>query len=133
MDVSPERLRDFVGAFVLAGRDAEAELKFFADRVDYFGERNASREKVRRDLVGHHKRWPNRHVWLAGDLEINAQPGGEVSVTFPLRYELRNGAKHAEGQVMKTIVLKKGDQNDLKIVGVNERLEGEKKEGRKLP
>ena len=34
---------------------------------------------------------------------------------------------------MKTIVLKKGDQNDLKIVGVNERLEGEKKEGRKLP
>jgi peptidoglycan hydrolase-like protein with peptidoglycan-binding domain len=39
-----ERLRDYVGAFVLAGLDPQvgAELEFFADQVDYFGERNVA-------------------------------------------------------------------------------------------
>ncbi|MGI8890552.1 MAG: peptidoglycan-binding domain-containing protein, partial [Chthoniobacterales bacterium] len=36
--LGPDRLRDYVAAFILAGREPRvaAELEFFADRVDYF-------------------------------------------------------------------------------------------------
>ena len=123
LSASRERLRDYVGAFVLAGLDPQtgAELEFFADRVDYFGERNVSREKIRRDLLRYDKKWPQRRFWLAGELEIKSRRSGEVEVTFPLRYELRHGAKHAAGTVRKTIVLQKTGEDDFKIVAVNER------------
>jgi len=125
LNASQERLRDYVGAFVLAGLDPHtgAELEFFADRVDYFGERNVAREKVRRDLVSYAQRWPDRRFWLAGDLKITRRAHGEVSLTFPLRYDLRRGHRHAAGQVLKTIVLQKSGRDDFKIVAVNERKE----------
>ncbi|HEX4668068.1 MAG TPA: peptidoglycan-binding domain-containing protein [Chthoniobacterales bacterium] len=121
-----ERLREYVGAFILAGLDPQtgAELEFFADRVNYFGERNMSREKVRADLVRYARRWPERRFWLAGDIEVASQPDGKVQVTFPLRYELRNGSKSASGKVMKTLVLRQTGGNDLEIVEVSERKAG---------
>jgi hypothetical protein len=117
-----ERLRDYVGAFVLAGLAPQvgAELEFFADRVDYFGEANTSREKIRRDLLSYDKRWPQRRFWLNGDIETGRTPEGMLRVTFPLRYELRNGSKSASGQVRKTLILRKADADDLEIVGVQE-------------
>ena len=43
-----------------------------------------------------------------------------MRVTFPLRYELRNGAKHSSSKIDKTLVLELvGD--DQQIVAVNER------------
>ena len=121
-----ERLREYVGAFILAGLDPQigAELEFFADRVNYFGERNMSREKIRADLVRYARRWPERRFWLAGDIKVASQPDGKVQVTFPLRYELRNGSKSASGKVIKTLQLRKTDGNDLEIVDVRERTEG---------
>jgi hypothetical protein len=67
-DDGKEWLRDYVGAFILAGLDpqVEAELDFFARRVNYFGEANISREKIRADLVRYDERWPQRRFWLAG-------------------------------------------------------------------
>ncbi len=120
-DFGSERLRDYVGAFVLAGLDPKvgAELEFFADRVDYFGERNVGREKIRRDLVRYDRLWPDRRFWLAGGLEVEREAGGKLQVTFPLRYELRHGSRHAAGMVRKTLVLREAG-NDLEIVAVNE-------------
>lgn len=116
-----ERLQDYIGAFVLAGLDPQvgAETEFFAERVDYFGERGVSREKIRRDLERYNERWPERAFAVAGPLEV--QPIGErLKVTFPLRYELGNGSKKAAGKVWKTLVLEKtGD--DFQIVAVSER------------
>jgi hypothetical protein len=119
---SPDRLRDYVAAFVLAGLDPHvgAETEFFADRVDYFGEPAVSREKIRRDLLRYNERWPKRGFWLAGDVQV--QPVRDrLKVTFPLRYELRNGSRRAAGKVLKTLVLEKTGRDDLQIVAVNER------------
>jgi len=121
-DISTERVRDYVGAFVLAGLDPQvgAEADFFADRVQYYDEGTISRENIRRDLQRYAARWPKRRFWLAGDIRVKPQPGNRVRVTFPLRYELRNGAKHSSGEIAKTVVLEPtGD--DLQIVAVNER------------
>lgn len=117
-----ERLRDYVGAFVLAGLDPQvgSEVEFFADRVDYFDERNVSREKIRRDLQRYNNRWPERRFWLAGELEVK-QINDRLRVTFPLRYELRSGSRRSSGTVRKTLVLEKTGGDDLQIVAVNER------------
>jgi peptidoglycan hydrolase-like protein with peptidoglycan-binding domain len=121
-NISEERLRDYVGAFVLAGLDPQvgAEAAFFADRVQYYGDGMMDREKIRQDLQRYNARWPQRKFSLAGDITVEPQSDKRVRVTFPLKYELRRGGKHASGKVNKTLVLEPtGD--DLQIVAVNER------------
>ncbi len=117
-----DRLKDYVAAFVLAGLDPQvaAETEFFADRVDYFGERGVTREKIRRDLQRYNDRWPQRGFSLAGELEVS-RVDDKLKVTFPLRYELQNGPKRKTGQVLKTLVLEQSGGDDLQIVAVNER------------
>ena len=117
-----ERLHDYIAAFVLAGLDPQvgAETEFFADRVSYFGEAGVTREKIRRDLERYDERWPERAFTLAGPLDV--RPVHErLKVTFPLRYELRNGSRTAAGKVWKTLLLEKTGHDDLQIVAVNER------------
>ena len=43
-----------------------------------------------------------------------------MRVTFPLRYELRNGAQHSSGKIDKTLMLEMVGE-DLQIVAVSER------------
>jgi len=121
-NVSTERLRDYVGAFVLAGLDPRvgAEADFFADRVHYYDQGVMSREKIREDLKRYAERWPERRFWLAGDITVEPENGNRVQVTFPLRYELRNASKASSGKIDKTLVLEPAG-DDLEIVAVNER------------
>ncbi len=120
--LSRERLRDYVGAFVLAGLNpgVGSELEFFADRVHYFNEGIVGREKIRRDLQKYNERWPQRRFWLAGEVQVQPRADSRLRVTFPLRYELRDGAKHSSGRVIKTLVVEVTGE-DLQIVGVDER------------
>jgi hypothetical protein len=121
-NVSTERLRDYVGAFVLAGLDPHvgAEADFFADRVHYYDQGVMSREKIREDLKRYAERWPERRFWVAGDIKVEPENGNRVQVTFPLRYELRNASKASSGKIDKTLVLEPAG-DDLEIVAVNER------------
>jgi hypothetical protein len=122
---SKERLRDYVGAFVLAGLDPHvgSETDFFADHVRYYNDGIKDHEKIRKDLQRYATRWPDRRFWLDGDITVEPQNGNRVRVTFPLRYDLRNGGKHSSGKIDKTLVLEPtGD--DLQIVAVNERKAG---------
>jgi peptidoglycan hydrolase-like protein with peptidoglycan-binding domain len=122
---SMERLRDYVGAFVLAGLDPHvgSETDFFADRVQYYDEGMKDHEKIRKDLQRYAARWPDRRFWLDGDITVEPQSGNRARVTFPLRYDLRNGAKHLSGKINKTLVLEAAG-DDLQIVAVNERKAG---------
>jgi hypothetical protein len=117
-----ERLRDYIAAFVLAGLDPKvgAETEFFAERVNYFGKPGVPRETIRRDLQRYNDRWPQRAFTLAGELDITTA-GNNLNVTFPLRYDLRNGSKHSTGKVLKTLVLAKTGADDLEIISVDER------------
>lgn len=123
--LSPARLRDYVAAFVLAGLDPQigAELEFFGDRVRYYNDGIVGREKIRGDLQRYAARWPQRRFWLAGEVQVEPQPESQLRVTFPLRYDLQNGAKHKTGRVRKTLLLEVVGE-DLQIVGVDERKAG---------
>jgi peptidoglycan hydrolase-like protein with peptidoglycan-binding domain len=122
LNISTDRLRDYVGAFVLAGLDPRvgAEADFFADRVGYYDQGVMNREQIREDLKQYAARWPERRFWFAGDMTVEPQNGNRVRVTFPLRYELRNGAQHSSGKIDKTLMLEMVGE-DLQIVAVNER------------
>ena len=120
--LSQERLRDYVGAFVLAGLDPRvgAELEFFADRVDYYDKGTISRDKIRADLQRYNAQWPERRFWLAGEIDVQPQADSRLRVTFPLRYQLRNGTRLSAGQIQKTLLLEVVGE-DLEIAAVNER------------
>ena len=120
--LSQERLRDYVGAFVLAGLDPRvgAELEFFADQVEYYDKGTISRDKIRADLQRYNAQWPERRFWLAGEIDVQPQPDSRVRVTFPLRYQLRNGTRLSAGQIQKTLLLEVVGE-DLEIAAVNER------------
>ena len=117
---SPEGLRDYVAAFVLAGLDKNvgAEVEFFADRVEYYDQGVTNREKIREDLKRYDNRWPERHFWVAGAISVEPQSENRVRVTFPLGFKLRNGSKQSSGKVNKTLVLEPAG-DDLQIVAVN--------------
>jgi hypothetical protein len=120
-EFSTERLRDYVGAFVLAGLDPHvgSEADFFADRVKYYDQGVIDREKIRNDLQDYAAHWPERRFWFVGNIKIEPQHRKRVRVTFPLRYELRNGATSSSGTINKTLVLEPAG-DDLQIVEVNE-------------
>ena len=107
---------------MLAGLDPQigAELEFFGDRVNYYDEGVVSREKIRRDLQSYAQHWPDRRFWLDGEVRVQPQADSRLSVTFPLRYELRNGSKRSSGRIVKTLLLEV-TADDLQIVAVNER------------
>lgn len=119
--LSRERLRDYVGAFILAGLDpgVGAELEFFADRVKYYGDGLVGREKIQRDLQRYNERWPQRRFWLAGEVDVQPQADSRLRVTFPLRFELRNGSKQSSGKVRKSLLVEVAGE-DLQIVAVSE-------------
>ena len=107
---------------MLAGVDPHAgsEADFFADRVRYYDQGVIGREQIRNDLQDYAARWPERRFWFVGNITIESRRGNRVRVTFPLQYELRNGATQSSGKINKTLVLEPvGD--DLQIVAVSER------------
>lgn len=116
-----EQLRDYIAAFVLAGVAPRigSELEFFAERVDYYGEKNVSWERIRRDLERYAARWPERSFWLTGDPRVEPQAGERVRVTFPLHYELQSPSAKASGEVRKTLLLQ-SRPGAPQIVSVNE-------------
>ena len=120
-EFSTERLRDYVGAFVLAGLDKNvgSETEFFADRIEYYDQGTMDRDKIREDLKRYDERWPERHFWSAGNITVEPQSDNRVRVTFPLGFKLRNGNKQSSGKVDKTLILEAAG-DDLQIVAVNE-------------
>ena len=120
-EFSTERLRDYVGAFVLAGLDPHvgSEADFFADRVKYYDQGVIDREQIRNDLQDYAAHWPERRFWFVGNIKIEPPHRKRVRVTFPLRYELRNGATYSSGTINKILVLEPAG-DDLQIVEVNE-------------
>ena len=106
---------------MLAGLDPHvgSEADFFADRVKYYDQGVIDREQIRNDLQDYAAHWPERRFWFVGNIKIEPPHRKRVRVTFPLRYELRNGATSSSGTINKTLVLESAG-DDLQIVEVNE-------------
>jgi hypothetical protein len=123
VNVNTDRLHDYVTAFVLAGLDPHvgAEVDFFADRVRYYDDGIKDRAAIRKDLQRYAAHWPERRFWIGDDIKIDQEDDNRLRVTFPLRYELRNGSALSSGKLEKSLVLEVFGEDDFQIVAVNER------------
>ena len=74
-------------------RTSAPKTEFFADRVAVLRPRVMDREKIQQDLKRYDERWPERHFWVAGKINVEPQSENRVRVTFPLGFKLRNGNK----------------------------------------
>jgi hypothetical protein len=114
-------LEAFVSQFIAAAGQprVEAELRFFADRVDYFGRANVLREEIRRELTDR-LQWPQRDFEIIGPLEIVRIGSDRARVSFPLRYDFRSGQRHVSGKAKRTLVVAAASPDELEIVALND-------------
>jgi peptidoglycan hydrolase-like protein with peptidoglycan-binding domain len=110
-DVSEiDQIRDFVAGFVVAGisSDVEAELQFYADKVNYYDSGFVSKDFIGKDISRYNQKWPVRQYWLEGDVHIlNGVEADWIEVQFQIRYVVRNQQKESSGAAVKTLKLQK--------------------------
>jgi peptidoglycan hydrolase-like protein with peptidoglycan-binding domain len=88
---------DYFGA--MGSNDIKRQLKFYADHVKYYGNGTIDRRIVEQTLRRYHTRWPNRRYTMGQAVyysPINRR--GEIMVTFPVAFTLRNGQRTVRGR-----------------------------------
>ena len=114
----------FVRRYMLlgAGNNTDAELACFADPVVYFDSGRIKRAFIRRDIEAYHRRWPERHFEIEGDLvATRVSQDGVINVRFRLAYRLQSPKEHAEGRTENEMRLRPGGPEGFEIMSVRER------------
>jgi hypothetical protein len=72
---------DFVEQFVadLAANDVDAQLRYYADRTDYYEFGRVTKATVSRDLQGDIRTWPNRTYSIRGTPKITPPHDGYIA------------------------------------------------------
>ncbi len=80
---------DFVEQFVadLATNDVDTQLRYYADRTDYYEFSRANKATVSRDLRSDIETWPNRTYSIRGTPETTPTKNGFIA-QFPMAYKL---------------------------------------------
>jgi hypothetical protein len=119
----PSELHSFAAQYLRAvgHNQLRDELHFYADHVDYFGNRRVDRRIIEQTLRKYYQRWPNRSYSLAGPVGYHLAPGrGEIELTYRLNFSLSNGKKHAKGQTDNRLTINAATA-DPRIVAIAER------------
>jgi peptidoglycan hydrolase-like protein with peptidoglycan-binding domain len=112
-------LSDYLRA--VSRNDLRNELHFYADRVDYFGQRKIDRRLVEQSLRKYYQKWPNRSYTLKTPLRYAVVPSrGEIVLDFRSTFELRGKGRQAKGQTDNRIVINTATA-DPRIVSIEER------------
>jgi hypothetical protein len=100
-NIAPSELARFVGDYFTAmgSNDIKRQLKFYADNVDYYRNGRIDRRIVEQSLRRYQARWPNRRYTMGQEIRyspINSR--GEIVMTFPLTFTLKDGRRTVKGQ-----------------------------------
>lgn len=120
---TPRELQAFVQRYlqVIGQRDLLAELCFYADRVNYFGQGSVDRRVVEAALRDYYSRWPKGRSKLIGGLRASPLArGGEITVVFRVEFEVRRDGRKVRGVSENQLVLQGGTARP-RIVSVSER------------
>ena len=115
-------LEKFVAAYLEAARasDPAPEASFFAERADYLGRPNTSRETIQEELARDRARWPERRVEEAGQATVDAQPNGQLRVTLTLHFEFHRAQEQSSVNVVRTLLLEPEGRHSFRILGLSE-------------
>lgn len=79
--------------------DVKGELKFYADKVNYYHNGTIDRRIIEQTLRRYHARWPNRRYTTGAAISYSRNDKrGEIMMIFRVRFTLKNGRQTVSGQ-----------------------------------
>ncbi|MDM0069694.1 TIR domain-containing protein [Variovorax sp. J31P207] len=90
---SDRQLTDFVHRYISTqNRSSPNDLvAFYADEVEYFNEKHATRAFILKDRLNFQRRWPEVDNRLAGPIDIDRSSGdGTAVLSYTIRYGVRS-------------------------------------------
>jgi peptidoglycan hydrolase-like protein with peptidoglycan-binding domain len=120
---TPRELFTFVSDYLRAigRRDPQGELRFYADRVEYFHNGSVDRRIVERTLRDYYKKWPKRTFDLGTPVQYRPDPArGEIVISFQVNFTLKGSRGSVRGRTENEIVINAATA-DPRIVKIQER------------
>ncbi len=121
--LEPRELQAFIAGYLAAagGKDLGNELRFYADRVDYFQNGTIDRRIIERSLRDYYTRWSRRAYRLSSVVSFQRLPArGEIVVVCRVDFTLKQNGRKIKGQTENRIVINAATA-DPRIVRVEER------------
>ena len=102
------------------GNDIEAQTRYFAYPVDYFGHGKQGPAFVEKDVEKYCNRWPERKYSLTAPVSFAASANeGETVIEFPIIFSVRNKKHAVTGKTRNTWTVR-AEGDELKIVAIHE-------------
>ena len=99
--ISPQNLTGFIGEYLAAmgSNDVKNELKFYADKVNYYHNGTIDRRIIEQTLRRYHARWPNRRYTTGAAISYSRNDRrGEIMMIFRVNFTLKDGRQTVSGQ-----------------------------------
>ena len=99
--ISTQNLTGFVAEYLTAmgTNDVKRELKFYADKVNYYHNGTIDRRIIEQTLRRYHARWPNRRYTTGAAISYNRNDKrGEITMIFRVRFTLKDGRRTVSGE-----------------------------------
>ena len=116
----PEQAESFVRAYLdtCETNQLEAEMAFYADRVNYFDHGVVRRDFIAKDVARYYRRWPERDYELL-DLQVGKPAGDEIEVKFRIAFNVRNPEHRAAGRTLNHFKIRRAG-DELHFVSLKE-------------
>lgn len=99
--ISPQNLTGFIGEYLAAmgSNDVKNELKFYADKVNYYHNGVIDRRIIEQTLRRYHARWPNRRYTTGAAISYSRNDRrAEIMMIFRVNFTLKDGRRTVSGQ-----------------------------------
>jgi hypothetical protein len=106
--IAPKELARFASDYfaAMSSNDIKRQLKFYGDKVDYYRNGELDRRIVEQSLRRYHARWPNRRYTMGSQVRYSRiTPKGEIIMTFPVSFTLRDGRRTVRGATDNRLVI----------------------------
>jgi peptidoglycan hydrolase-like protein with peptidoglycan-binding domain len=104
--IAPTDLSRFVGDYFTAmmSNDIKRQIKYYADNVDYYRNGKIDRRIIEQTLRRYQARWPNRRYTIGSGIHYGPiTPRGEIVMTFPVSFTLKDGRRTVRGQTQNRL------------------------------
>lgn len=121
--IAPPELARFASDYLkaMSSNDTKRQLKYYADKVDYYRNGVIDRRIVEQSLRRYHARWPNRRYTMGREIRysgINSR--GEIVMTFPVTFVLKDGTRTIRGATDNRLAISAATL-DPRIASISER------------
>ena len=106
--IAPPELARFASDYfaAMSSNDIKRQLKFYGDKVDYYRNGELDRRIVEQSLRRYHTRWPTRRYSMGNQVRYSRiTPKGEIVMTFPVTFTLRDGRRTVRGATENRLVI----------------------------